>query len=69
MSASRWIHLDVSEIVKTTEGALLCRIGDDEMWIPRSQIADGDDYSAGDAGLTLSVTRWFAGKEGLSEID
>lgn len=62
---SNYVHLDVDEVVKETEKALLLRIGDEELWVPLSQIADAADYSAGDADCTVSVTKWFADKNGL----
>jgi hypothetical protein len=65
MGAGRYVHLDVEEIVAATDMALLCVIDGEEVWIPRSQVADGGDYSEGDSDLTLSVTRWFADKEDL----
>lgn len=65
MSASNYVHLDVEEIVRDTDKAFLVRIEAGEVWIPKSQIADADDYEAGDTDLTLSVTKWFADKEGL----
>lgn len=65
MGASRHVHLDVEEIVAETDLALLCRIDGEDYWIPKSQVADADDYSQGDSDLTLSVTQWFADKEGL----
>jgi hypothetical protein len=54
------------EVKVATEKAMLCVIGDDEVWIPRSQVIDdGTDVSAaGDAG-TLVVTKWIATEKGL----
>lgn len=66
MSSSNYVHLDVEEIVKETDKALLLRLdGGEEVWVPLSQVADADDYSAGDMDCTVSVTEWFARKEGL----
>lgn len=65
MSASNWVHIHVDEILRETDKALLCRIDEEELWIPLSQIADPDEYSAGDEDLTLSVSEWFATKNGL----
>ena len=66
MSASRYTHLDVEEILRVTDKAMLVRLEDGEHWIPLSQIADGDDYETGDVDVTLSVTTWFCEKEGLA---
>lgn len=66
MSASNYVHLDVAEIKKITDKAMLVDIEDEEVWIPLSQIADAENYQEGDTDCTVSVTEWFAGKEGLS---
>lgn len=65
MSASNYVHLEVEVVVRVTDNALLARIDGDDIWIPLSQVADADDYEAGDTDVTLSVTKWFADKEGL----
>ena len=67
MGAGRYVHLDVEEIVRGTDKALLLRIDGEEVWVPLSQIADSDDYEVGDMDCTVSVTEWFASKEGLSD--
>jgi len=65
MGASQWVHLDVDEIVRETADAFLIRYRDDEIWIPKSQVADAGDYQEGDENLTLSVTEWIAKKKNL----
>lgn len=60
-----YVHLDVLEIEAETEKAFLLRLEDREVWVPFSQIADADDYERGDTDCTVSVTQWFADKEGL----
>lgn len=72
MSSSGYVHLDIDEILRETDKAFLVVYGTDfgertETWIPKSQIADVDDYEVGDRNLTLSVSQWFAEKEGLDE--
>jgi hypothetical protein len=67
MNASNWIHLDVERIVRETNGAFLLQLDEDnEVWVPKSQVADAADYSEGDENLILSVTSWWADKEGLA---
>lgn len=66
MSNGRYVDVDVDEIVAATDRALLCLIDGEEKWLPRSQVADGDGYEKGETGVTLSVTSWFAEKEGLT---
>lgn len=62
-----WVHLDVEEIVRETDKALLLRLDDgEEVWIPLTQIADADDYHEGDTNCTVSVTEWIAEQKGLA---
>jgi hypothetical protein len=78
--ADRWVHLDVRRIIRETDAAFLVLIpsdeydGDpetalacdcDEVWLPKSQISEPDDYAAGDENLTISVTAWIAEQKGL----
>lgn len=65
MGASDWVHLDVEEVVRETDAAFLLRIDGSDHWIPKSQISDPEDYSAGDTGCTISVTEWIAKQKGL----
>ncbi len=63
MSFSNWVHIE-AEIVQETEAAFLVRIDEEEMWLPKSQIADPDDYQVGDIG-TVSISEWIAKEKGL----
>ncbi len=65
MGSGNYVHLDVDEILRETDGAFLLKIGDEELWVPKSQISDASDYGEGDEDCTVSVTKWFADKEGL----
>ena len=66
MTASNWVHLEFEEIVRGTEKALLVRLAEgEEVWLPLSQIADADDYRAGQKSGTISVTEWIAQQKGL----
>jgi len=66
MSADRWVEIEVEEVLNVTDRAVLCAVDGEEHWIPRSQIdVEGADFEAGEVDFTLSVTRWFAEKEGL----
>ncbi len=60
MSASRWIHLEDVDILRETEAAFLIRIDDEEYWIPKSQIADPENYCDGEEGVDMSITEWIA---------
>jgi hypothetical protein len=47
------------------EGAILCEIEGEEIWIPKSQIhEDSEVYAKGTDG-DLIITEWIAGKKGL----
>lgn len=65
MTASNYVHLDVDEILRATDKAFLVRCKDEEIWLPKSQIADPDDYEEGDADCTISITQWLANEKGL----
>lgn len=65
MTASNYVHLDNCEILKETELAFLIRVDEgDDLWFPKSQIADASDYKEGDKG-TISVTEWIANEKGV----
>lgn len=66
MSASSWVHVQVERIKAETQKAFLCELEDREVWVPFSQISDAENYSAGDEDVELSISAWFAEKEGLA---
>lgn len=54
-------------IKRTTEKAVLCGIGEREVWIPRSILGPGTDVQrVGDDG-TIVVPHWFAEQEDLTD--
>lgn len=56
---------DVS-CVRETENAILCVVDGEELWFPKSQLAEGNEVAgAGDVG-TLVVTRWIAEQKELA---
>jgi hypothetical protein len=69
MSESRWVHLNVERVQAATEKAALCFLEDreEEVWIPFSQMEDPDNVSVGDKNCTISVTRWWAEKQGIED--
>lgn len=67
MSSSGYVHVEVDRIERETDAAFLVIIDNDQFWLPKSQIADADDYNAGDEDVTLSITEWIANEKGLSE--
>lgn len=65
MGSSNYVHIHVDEILRQTDKAYLCLINGEEVWIPKSQIADAADYDDGDKDLTLSITEFIAKQKGL----
>ena len=67
----KMIDIDIDEIVKTTEKAILVKIDDDEIWLPKSQIKFETDPK--NSGITtvisglagLAVTVGLVGLTGL----
>jgi hypothetical protein len=52
-------------VVRETQMALLCNVEGEEIWIPKSQIADESEVYKLDTDGELVITEWFAEKEGL----
>ncbi len=66
MSASNWVHIDVVMIHRETDKAFLCELDDERQeWLPKSQIADAEDYAAGDTDCTISISEWLAKEKGI----
>jgi hypothetical protein len=56
-----WVDIPVLEVLRESEKALkvLLQSGE-ELWLPKSQLAEPDAYGEGDREVTLQVTRWLA---------
>jgi hypothetical protein len=67
MSASSWVHIDVEEIIKETDGAFLILVDGCQIWLPKSTVADAGDYSEGDCDCGMSITERIAREKGLGE--
>jgi hypothetical protein len=69
MGASGYVHLDVEHIRNETDNAFLLTLskahGGIEIWMPKSQVADSEDYKKGDKNCTVSVTEWVYKAKGL----
>jgi hypothetical protein len=50
-----------------TAKAILVRCGDEQAWIPKSQVHEDSEVYAKDTNGKLIVTLWWAEKEGLFE--
>jgi hypothetical protein len=63
------VHVENVHCKHMTEKALLCRIGKEDMWIPRSQVREEsevlDDLNASEG--TLIISHWIASEKGLVE--
>lgn len=62
---SDWFYLDVDRVVKETDKAFLVEIDGEQIWLPKSQIADAHDYEEGDENCGMSVTEYIAKEKGL----
>ena len=55
-----WLHLDCDAILKITDRAILVRVVDGrELWLPKSVVADAEDYKEMQGTITVSVAMWF----------
>lgn len=58
------VEVYVDEVIKETTDAFLCRIDDDKVWLPKSEIRDGEVSSEGDKG-NVTIPEWLAVEKGL----
>lgn len=65
LSASNYVHLDDITIKRVTDKAMLIEWEEEEFWLPLSQVADADDYEAGDQHCNISITEWIAKEKGI----
>jgi hypothetical protein len=60
-------QLDVTEVLKETDKALLVVVEEMEVWVPKSIIDDESEcYSMKSGPGVLIVPEWWATKEGLT---
>ena len=62
---SDYVHLEDCTIRKETASAFLVEFDGTDYWLPKTQVADADNYAEGDEGVTLSITRWIAYQKGI----
>ena len=60
-----YVTVLVTEIKAATDAALLCEIDGSEIWLPKSQIEDGDEIEVGEEDIEINVAGWLAEQEGL----
>ena len=65
MSRFDLVTIEDVTVVHDTGKALLCRVGDREVWIPQSQIHKDSDVYAADTEGCLVIPEWLAIKKGL----
>jgi hypothetical protein len=68
MSYSGYVHLEECKILRTREKAIQILYQGERHWIPRSQMADDDQYEEGQDGVTVSISEWIASEKGI-EVD
>lgn len=55
------VHVD--EIRRESEKAILVAIGEEEIWLPKSQLRG--DYSEGESDIDVTMTKWIAEQKGI----
>ena len=65
MSASGWVHLEDCAVLQTTANAILIDYEGEEIWLPRSQVSEGEKYEMGDQGVTISASEWICRQKGI----
>lgn len=63
---SRYVEITYEQFIRETPAAALFVIDGEEVWLPWSQIEDGQDIEEGEDGGTLSVTRWICEQKDLA---
>jgi hypothetical protein len=61
----RTVMIQVEEVRRETDLALLFVVDGEEVWVPKSQIEESDEISEGDEDIEVNVAEWFAEQEGL----
>lgn len=65
MGQSNWVHLESCNVLRTTDAAILVEYEGEEIWLPISQVSEGEKYEEGDEDITISITEWLAGVKGI----
>ena len=61
----RYVEVDFEEFAHETDAAALFIIDNAEVWIPWSQIEDGQNLVKGQQDGRVSITQWIAEQKGL----
>lgn len=62
---SEFVLVKVDRVQKLTDKAALCVLGENEVWVPLSQVENPEELEEGFEDVEISVAEWFARKEGL----
>ena len=54
------------ELITGTERAILCRFGEEEIWLPLSQVIDSS-CSIGSLEVSIVIPFWLVEKHGLED--
>lgn len=54
-----------ADIRNVTDRAVLIFDGKREVWVPRSQIEDPEEFHRGEVGVEILMTEWIAREKGL----
>ncbi len=61
----RTVLIEVERVERETELAFLFVVEGEEIWVPKSVVAEPDEVSEGDEDLELNIAEWFAERENL----
>jgi hypothetical protein len=62
---SKGVSIGACEVIAETDRAILADLGDEELWVPKSQLHDDSEVWKKDQEGELVVSRWFAAKLGM----
>lgn len=65
MAKGKMIDIDIDGITHQTDRAILIKIDDDEIWLPKSQVKFTADPKDPELTKTVHVPEWLAQDKGL----
>lgn len=57
----KWVFLNIDSVEKVTEKAMLVKVGEEEVWLPKSQIKEDESTPN-----LMVISEWIAGEKGLT---
>ena len=64
MAYKKMIDITIDSIVRKTDKAILAKIGDEEIWLPKSQITYNQNQDP-DTPQEIGMSEWIAEQKGL----